>query len=135
MNYLQEHLNLINWEIQLNHEPADLDGFFGASIKPTYGRKVAVLRLCHDFFSYPVETMEHFLTHELCHLLSADVDDVIDNGPEELMGKPAFTIFESSYRMHNERMVDHIAVFVQQLLSDGERRLELAKALEEVRIS
>lgn len=135
VSYLLEHLNLSDWEVVLNHEPADMgNSSAGASIAPTYGRKTATLKLCLEFFTFPVQRMEHFLTHEICHLLSAHLDDVIDNGPEQLMGKPAFSIFHHSYVMHNERMIDHIATFVQELLADGERRSELAAALEAVRV-
>lgn len=134
VSYLLEQLNLGAWEIRLAQEPSDTYNVnAGASIKPVYGRQSATLRLAHDFFDNSLKDIEHYLTHEVCHLLMAQVDDVIDNGPETLMGKPAFSIFRESYIMNLERAVDNIAKAVGELLSDGERRAEFAAALDNVR--
>lgn len=135
VRYLEEQLDLQQWKIVLQHEPANIDSpQAGAAIKPIYGRNTASLFLAHDFFTYSIEDMEHYLIHEMCHLLSTHVDDVIENGPETIMGKAAFTIFHQSYLMASERMTDHLAVVIKRLIADGPNRKKAITALNKVRI-
>lgn len=135
VTYLLEQLDMQQWEISLQHYPANIESANAqGSIKAIYGRNKASLFLAHDFFTHSIEDIEHCLIHEVCHLLSTHVDDVIDNGPETLMGKSAFTMFYQSYNMASERMTDHLATIIRSLLDNGPRRKKYLAALNKVRV-
>jgi hypothetical protein len=119
-------LELGHWRIKLLDEPCDEDA--GASIEVIYGQYLAQIKLQVGFFELPLAKMEHYLLHELCHLYSEGIDTVVRNGPDVIMGKPAYTMFYEAYRAQMELMTDQLAYVVHEFLEqiEGYRRVRTA---------
>lgn len=116
-------LELDNWRLAL------LEGFppaedAAAEIKCIYGRRVAEMKLQQDFFDYKPEDQQHYIVHELVHILVDGLDTVIDNGVDILIGKPAFTVLHQAWLLQVEYLVDHLAyVFVDVFDGPNSARL------------
>lgn len=123
IKYTMSLLEMQDWRINLIDAPADLASEDGssntaASIKLVYGQRLAELRLSWLFFDTSRERQEHILIHEICHIYSEGIDSVIQNGPEALMGKPAYTIFFENYKLSMEIMTDTFANVLHWFLAD-----------------
>jgi hypothetical protein len=95
------------WRIDLSRDPIDADDIAAASIKTTYGRKVATLRFSARWETFTPEEQRHVVTHELCHL--------IENGQRAVM-KRCSEVFgdqsklaEELHLEQHEYSVDHFA--------------------------
>lgn len=128
VTHVLKQLELSDWRINLSDDPPE-HGDAGASITSTYGRQLATLNLPNGFFDDDLTKIEHYLIHEICHLYSEGIDNVINNGPEILMGKPAFTVFFEAYKVAMEYMTDKLAYVVADLL-DGAKYDALLRALK-----
>lgn len=128
--FVLDQLELGSWRITLLDEhPPSTDA--AASISAIYGRPLAELRLQQGFFDLDLDHIEHYLIHEACHLFSEGIDTVVQNGPESLMGKPAFTMFFEGYKAQMEMMTDRLAYVLAGLL-DGPRYRTRLRALKPV---
>lgn len=56
-------LRLMDWTLKLQTEPSADTSI--ASVCPTYGRKLATIRVCKDWEMLSREEQRHSLTHEL----------------------------------------------------------------------
>lgn len=128
-SHLLRMFELTDWRVILLDAPAEGTDVM-ASIAAVYGQKYANLRLCHDWFDYHLDKQEHALIHEVCHLFSEGINNVIDNGPEILMGKPAFTMFNDQYRVQMELMTDQLAHCFQWFLKGGPEYDRLLAAVD-----
>ncbi len=116
--YLCELLEIREWRITLANDPPDnLDA--AAEIKCTYGRKVASIKLCREFFSLAPDEQRHVIIHELIHVLTDGLDNVIENGVDTLIGKPAFTVLHEAWNVQLEYLTDHLAYVVEDLIAGG----------------
>lgn len=121
IKYTMSLMEMQDWRINLVDEPADLgEGSknTAASITIIYGQKLAELRLSWHFFDTSRERQEHILIHELCHIYADGIDSVVSNGPDVVMGMPAYTIFYENFKVQMEVMVDTFASVLQWFLSD-----------------
>lgn len=124
-------LEIRDWEIVLLDAPPD-DKDAAASMDCTYGKKRANLQLAHDFFMYRPDLQEHYLIHELCHIVHDNVDKVIeDQGLSLILGKPAYTILERMYVLQMEVFTDTFACIVVEMFKDGQRYHKLFKEMLE----
>jgi hypothetical protein len=119
ITHLLTNFEMTEWQVKIDDEYPDGKDI-GASISPVYGRKVATMRLCEDFFDFDKTDQSHYIIHELCHLISEGVDTIVQNGPETLMGKPAYTMFFEAYRAQLEYMTDHLATLIRFYATGGE---------------
>lgn len=67
--WMANELELRDWTICILDDPPE-DPEHEASVKITYGRKYAAIRLCPDFFERSLESQRSTICHELihCHL-------------------------------------------------------------------
>lgn len=117
VSYLQDMLEVRDWRIRLCPEPSE--GESAASIKCVYGRRTAELRLSADFFDQPPDDQRHYIIHEIVHITTDGLDNVIENGVETLIGKPAFTVLHEAWNVQLEYLVDHMAYVVEGLIDGG----------------
>lgn len=115
--YLAQTLEISNWRIILDDGyPAEDD--VAAQIGCTYGRRVATLQLAKDFFSAPAEKQRHYLIHEVVHVMTEGMDNIIENKLDELIGKPAFTVLHEAWAVQVEYHVDQLAYIIEDLIAD-----------------
>ena len=80
-----------------------------ATIEPVYGRKVANLRLCVDFFEREPEQQRSTLVHELLHCSLADVQELACQLRTNL-GDQAMDAWMPGYRLAMEHAVEQLSV-------------------------
>lgn len=126
-------LELADWRVILCDEHVESPNA-AASMKVIFGRKLGELRLAKDFWDNDLEHIEHYLIHEMCHLLSDPLDSVIEGGVEILIGKPAFTVLSEQWTVQLEIMTDTLAYAFQYLMSGGPEYDRLLQAIDCVRL-
>lgn len=107
IRWVADAMELRDWTMELSHGPADEDAY--ASIRATYGRKVALVKLCDNFRTLAADKQRHNLVHELvhCHLESAANMVLCDI--EEFLGKQSDQIFYNGFKRQIEYGVDALA--------------------------
>ena len=128
VTYLLDMLEIRDWRIRLDSTPPD-DVECATAIKCVYGRRTAGIKLSRDFFDFPPDDQRHYIVHELCHVLTDGLDNVIENGVESLIGKPAFTVLVEAWHVQLEYLTDHLAYIVEGLIAGGKRGDRLWKAV------
>lgn len=116
VSYLQIILEIQDWRITLLGTYAEGDA--AASIKCVYGRRIAELALAKEFFEFPAEQQRHYIVHELVHVITDGCDNVIENGLDEILGKPAWVVLRETWRVQIEYLTDQLTYVVNELL-DG----------------
>jgi len=106
-------LELTEWEITVSREAADIDAH--ADIEVHDQRRTADLRIARDFFAQTPERQRLILAHELAHVVTARTDRVFEN-LEDPLGKIGYALLEPNYLDATERMVEHFARLIAQLL-------------------
>lgn len=110
-------LEMNDWRLTLLDElPAN--GQAAASIECIYGRRVADLRLEQHFADNAPDKQQHYIVHEIVHLLTDGIDNVIENGVETLIGRPAYTVLHEAWDVQVEYLTDHLAYVLVDLM-DG----------------
>lgn len=117
ISYLQLVLEIQDWRIVLLAEYPDGTDV-SASIKCVYGQRIAELHLAKGLFDEEPERQRHVIVHELVHILTDGCDNVIDNGLDILLGKPAFTVLKEAFDVQIEYLTDHLTYVINELL-DG----------------
>lgn len=131
LNHVMPFMGISAWEINLLESPPSSDDA-GACIDCIYGRKVANLELSLDFYSFPRHTQEHYLIHELVHVMFNAIDDVIDHSNlETIMGKPAQIVFTANYNTAMEGVVDQVAETIRSMFTGGRNYKRLFDAVIE----
>lgn len=107
MRWVADAMELRDWTMELSHEPADKDAY--ASIRATYGRKVALVDLCDNFRTLDADKQRHTIVHELvhCHLESAA--NMVFRDIEDFLGKQSDQIFYNGFKRQIEYGVDALA--------------------------
>lgn len=130
LDYVLRVFELGDWRVHfVDEQPEGPSGDNAATVTVIYGRRVAELRLMNRFFDEPVEKIEHYLIHEMCHLFSEGLDSVRANGPALIMGASAAQIFDEQFRVQLELMTDKLAYVLHDLLHGAEYK-RLRKALK-----
>jgi len=126
--YILDALLMPYWELRLlEATPAGNDS--AAEIKTVFGRRVAELYLEDRFFDNPPDRLEHYILHELCHLVTEDLDSVVRNGPPDVMGGPATNVFEAHWKWQLELVTDQMAYWLQPMLARDPAYVKLRDAL------
>lgn len=106
---MADEMGLRDWTIKIEGQHVDGDdGAAMAETRVTYGRKVAVVRFCHDFAELTPEEQRHTVVHELLHCHLDQVATPVENGLEQLIGRPAYTVLFEHVRVAIELAVDAI---------------------------
>lgn len=112
-------LEIRDWEIVLQDAPPDNETA-AAECLCEYGKKRAELRLCWDFFEFKPERQEHYLLHEICHIVNDPSLKVVDHSAlPELLGMPTWRVFQENYRQAMEVVNDTWTVIVKMFFKDG----------------
>jgi hypothetical protein len=112
-------LDLDPWRITVRTDPPTAD--YGdpddpplASIDPTYGRRVASLRVVEDFFDLTPAVQRETLLHELLHLYMHPASEVIRCGVGKWIGQAAYEVLLEAFKQQIEYGVDGIAVAIAE---------------------
>lgn len=116
VSYVQLILELRDWRITLLGEYAGGDA--AASMKCVYGQRVGQLALAKEFFDFEPERQRHYLVHEMTHILTDGCDNVIENGLDEILGKPAWVVLRESWRVQVEYLTDQLTYVIVDLMTE-----------------
>lgn len=83
---------------------------YHAMVRPTEGRRVALIRIGPDFKSLPPKTQRNAIVHELLHLHHRDTADLIriQVGPR-VMSQIAYDVVWAQYKVLEELATDTLA--------------------------
>jgi hypothetical protein len=116
VSYVQLVLELQDWRITLL--AAYPDGDAAASMKCVYGQRLGELALCRDFFEFEPDRQRHYIVHELTHILTDGCDNVIENGLDEILGKPAWVVLREAWRVQVEYLTDQLTYVIVDLMTE-----------------
>lgn len=116
-------LEMDNWRLTLIDDfPPSADA--AAEIRCIYGRRVGEMKLQQGFFDDSSEQQQHYVVHEIVHMMVDGIDNVIENGVETLIGRPAYTVLHEAWNVQVEYLVDHLAYVLVDLM-DGPNSIGL----------
>lgn len=116
---LQVALRLSDWDVRLKVEEGPEDPEALAQVIPTYGRKVAGLKLAPDLLEdYEAKEISNTLVHELLHIVLAPVTDVIRADLNAFGGltQREYDGLWHYYARECEFAVDHLAMVLGPLV-------------------
>lgn len=100
-------LGLHGWRIHIEAEPAG-DGR-SAEVSVVYGRKIANVNLCHDWWDIAAAERHHVLVHEMLHVLMDPLKTYLYAALPTLVGQPAWHAVAEAIRQHDEQATDQLA--------------------------
>lgn len=107
-------LTLRDWTIIVQDLTPDADDA-AASIKSTYGRRRAQMRLRRDWYNEMPEDIRHYVVHELLHLHHEGTDTVL-HGLKPTLGTAIFEPVYEAYKWQMELATDAVAEAIAPLL-------------------
>lgn len=145
MRLLAERMNLGEWIISLLDEHSEVGAF--ASIVALKGRKVAQVRVAHDFETLSQDVQCHTIVHELMHLHFANAAHVIEldltehphltNGEADyiysgFLRQLEYGIDESAriiaeYMPNPNKGLEHDGALIRKAISDNEKEIRKLK--------
>lgn len=105
---LAPHLGLDDWTFHIH--PGDAADGKSASVSCVYGRNIAHISLCADWWSMPAAERQHVIVHELLHVAFDRATTYLYETLPDLLGKPAWHGVENAYRQSMEHSVDRLAM-------------------------
>ncbi len=105
---IADSLGLRDWTINLNYEPDENPNAL-ASVSCTYGRRIATVTFCSDWWERDLHERHHVLIHEMLHVVTDPVRTYLDETLPTLIGQPAWTAIREAVRQHEEHAVDQLA--------------------------
>lgn len=125
ITWMCQVLEIQDWRVTLVDGHPDTQTA-AASMTCIYGKRHAELRLAEDWLTYTEEQWIDYLTHELCHIVIDPMDSAVHNaGLEDLLGKPAWTVFSNRFTEALENVNDHWAKCVVWMISDFPTHVKL----------
>lgn len=104
-------LNLSDWVIKLEWD-LSLEEKYLARCLVCYGRNEARIILGESFEKSSPADKRETIIHELLHCHFGPMDEFVDETIPPLIGRPAYTAWESAYDLMQERAIDAIAVSI-----------------------
>lgn len=101
-------LELSDWRLSLEESPPGNDDAL-AEVRPTYGRRIALIYIDDRFFELSREAQRVVVAHELIHLHLEPASKFAREALDELLGKPALEAFWQGFTLLFEYGVDAIA--------------------------
>lgn len=105
INDIRDFVGLGGWDVYIATKVATADAF--ASIHPVYGRHVAALAVCKDWWSLSPTVQRNTIVHELLHVVHNRATEVIRTAP-------ASNWQWRTFEREIELMVDHLAGVLDQ---------------------
>jgi hypothetical protein len=106
---IADHMGLHDWTLTIRARPPDGYEDKHGWCKPTYGQHHAVLWFSDVLVDAGPRQIAYTVTHELLHVVLDRLDTVIQNGVDDLTGRPADTILHASWTYALEMTVDQLA--------------------------
>lgn len=113
IEYVKPYFGLTDWTINLSWTELPPNTF--ARINTAYGRREATILLGEEFLKSSPESQRETLVHELLHCHFAPLDEYVGDSLPPLLGKPAWTAWETAYDLFEERAIDALAVAVADM--------------------
>lgn len=116
---LAARLWLQDWTIVLSDEPSEPTPHgdeSAASISTVYGRKRAVLKLGRNWHNFDAEGRRHTLTHELIHIHTEGMDDVMYYSVRKQLAPSTWDVVFEEFRRKLEFAVDGLADAIAPLM-------------------
>lgn len=110
IRWVANEIGLRDWAFLLQRdEPDDKEAL--AVVCPTYGRKYATVRVCHEFRGIRPEEQRATIVHELlhCHLVLATDAVQQDLNNTMLMSRPTYLMFWEHFKRMVEYAIDGMA--------------------------
>lgn len=107
-------LSLSDWTISVEWDD-QLEGHYLARCIVQRARDEAKIILGDSFRELSPSEQRDTIVHELLHCHFATVDEYVSDTVPVLIGKPAYTAWESAYDLMQERAIDNVAVAISAL--------------------
>ena len=136
ISHVMPWLGIPQWEINLLDAQPESENA-AASILCTHGRDIAALCLSSDFFDFPSHSQQHYLMHELSHIVLDRLDKVAGfSALDKLLGAAAFEVFYANHKTALEKTTDSLACVFIEFFKDGELYNQLwDKVMEAERVA
>ena len=105
---LGDCLGLRDWTFNLSYDPPSRDDAL-ASVECTYGRRIATIWFCTDWWERDPHERHHVLVHELVHIITDPLKTYLGETLPSLVGSPAASAVYEAVRQHEEHAVDQLA--------------------------
>jgi hypothetical protein len=121
LGYLRNDLGLQDWCLVLSREFCSESGNEDAAATITFvpDSQRGTIRLAKDFMAFSLRDRRRFLIHELLHCHQDPMTIVAYDILPELLGLPAWTVYESQLKSACELMVDNLSYVVGNILDDS----------------
>lgn len=107
IRWVANEMELRDWTIEVLRTPSE-EGTY-ATIFPTFGRKIATLKLDPNFRTYDAEIQRHTIVHELVHCHLEPAANMVYKDLEEYLGKQTDQVFWNGFKRQIEYGVDGLA--------------------------
>lgn len=114
IRWVANEMELRDWTIELLRETCE-DGAY-AVVYPTFGRKIAEIKLTENFRELAPETQRHTIVHELVHCHLEPAANMVYKDLEDYLGKQTDQIFWNGFKRQIEYGVDAIAAAIAKHL-------------------
>lgn len=104
---LAPELGLDGWVFNLH--PDEAEGGKAAAVSCVYGRRIAHVYFCTDWWDLPPLERQHVLVHELIHVVLDSTTTYLSETLPDLLGQPTWRAVDSAHRQHMEHAVDQLA--------------------------
>lgn len=111
---LADLMGLRDWQFHLHDEPCD-EGKV-AVVSCVYGRSIANVWFCHEWWDLDASERHYALVHELVHVVQYRVYTYLDQTLPGLVGAGAATAIHEAVRQLEEHAVDQLATVLAKHL-------------------
>jgi hypothetical protein len=108
VRWVANELGLRDWTFELVWEPPEEENAV-ASVQPTEGRKVAVVKFCSDFLELKPEDQRNCVVHELIHCHHVGATDMVRLDLLKHLSQQSYEIFWGGFVRQIEYMTDGLA--------------------------
>ena len=101
-------LGVKGWSWNIHDEPVE-GSDKAASVSTVYGRRIAHVWLCSEWWCMDPAERHHILIHEVIHVVTDPLTTYLNETLPGLVGGPAWTAIKEAIRQHDEHAVDQLA--------------------------
>lgn len=110
-------LGLVGWRVHIEADPAS-EGK-SAEVSVVYGRRIANINLCTDWWDLPAAERHHVLVHEMLHVVMDPLKTYLWETVPTLVGQPAWHAIREAVRQHDEQATDQLATALAPFIHVG----------------
>lgn len=107
-------LGLPHWNISIENDDSLQEGTF-ARVYVAHARAEALISFAPSFHASSPEERRATIVHELLHCILWPLEEYIEDSIPQLIGKPAYTVFESGFNLLTERAIDPLSVAIADM--------------------